>query len=111
MIKNKQLIIWKLHKKVDSYFNNKKHLAKLTPLRALKYDMERNACRTAIWLMVEKDFSITSASKWVGKKHKIGHGRIADILRHHVLSKKHLELHSKLCQSRFFKNLHRIYVK
>ena len=47
MIKDKQLIVWKLQKKVDSYFNNK--------TRYPKHDIYQSACKTVIWLMVEKE--------------------------------------------------------
>lgn len=97
MTKNKQQIIWKLQKKVDSYFNNKKRLA--------KHDIFQSACKTVIWLMVEKGYAITSACICIGKKQRICSNTIADILRQHILSKKHLERHSKMCQSKFFKKL------
>ena len=83
-----------------SYFNNKKRLA--------KHDIFQSACRTVIWLMVEKGYAITSASICIGKKQRISSNTIADILRQHILSKKHLERHSKKCQSKFFKNLRKV---
>ena len=100
MIKDKQLIVWKLQKKVDSYFNNK--------TRYPKHDIYQSACKTVIWLMVEKGYAITTACKCVGKKHKIRPGTVGNILRHHILSKKHIKRHRKMCQSKFFSKLKRV---
>jgi len=100
MIKKKQLIVLKLQKKVDSYFNNKK--------RYPKHDIYRNACKTVIWLMVEKGYAITTACQCISKKQRLRPGTIAHILRQYILSKKHLERHSKMCQSKFFKKLRTI---
>ena len=103
MIKNKQLIVWKLQKKVDSYFNNKK--------RFPMHDIYQNACRTVIWLMVEKGYAITSACKCVGRKQGICSSTISNILSKHILSKKHMQQHYKICQSKFFKKLELEYDK
>ncbi len=97
MIKNKQHIIWKLQKKVDSYFNNKN--------RFPKHNIHRSACMTVIWMVVEKGYAITTACRCIGKKYGIRPDTISSILRQHVFSKKHMKQHSKICQSKFFRKL------
>ena len=100
MIKDKQLIVWKLQKKVDSYFNNK--------TRYPKHDIYQSACKTVIWLMVEKGYAKQTACKCVGAKRGVSPGTIANILEKYILSKRHMKRHRKMCQSKFFSKLKRV---
>jgi len=97
---NKQLIVWKLQKKVDSYFNKKK--------RYPKHDEYQSACKTAIWLMIEKGYAKRTAAKCVGYKRGLRPGTISSILETYILSKTYMIQHAKICQSKFFRQLERV---
>ena len=97
---NKQFIVWKLQKKVDSYFNKKK--------RYPMHDIYQNACRTVIWLMVEKGYTKQTASKCVGYKRGVNPDTISSILETHILSKTHMMQHAKMCQAKFFRELEKV---
>ena len=94
---NKKEVVIALQIKIEKYFENKK----------LKYkddDRRKEAARRAVWLIIQKDYSISAASYAVGRTCKVSGSGMEKFLQT-ILSAKMRTMIKKRGQRDFFMKL------